>query len=193
MPRRRWLLAPRWCLESHHFSCSSHACFGSLRTYPTFSCGTAVALAAQKPLAKVQRSRNESRFNGSEIHDHCVFGIAGFWGPPSHKLIPIGIGGVTDPENDRVAIKVLNVSQDEPVRSTGHGDTSPDAVILEESFLLRAERSGGGNGRVYRILFSAADAQGGTCTGSVEATVPHSMKPGISAVDDGALYDSTAH
>jgi hypothetical protein len=43
--------------------------------------------------------------------------------------------------------------------------------------MLRAERSGKGNGRVYQVDFTADDGQGGSCTGSVNVGVPHSMKP----------------
>lgn len=55
--------------------------------------------------------------------------------------------------------------------------------------LLRAERSGNGNGRVYRISFTARDSDGGACTGSVTVGVPHNHKGTV--VDDGHLYDST--
>src|SRR5688500_17428826 len=49
--------------------------------------------------------------------------------PPNHKLIPVRILGLTDPENDRVAINILSVTQDEPVNELGDGDASPDAVL----------------------------------------------------------------
>jgi hypothetical protein len=54
---------------------------------------------------------------------------------------------------------------------------------------IRAERSGTGNGRAYRIAFSASDGRGGTCVGSVTVAVPHSQN-GDPAVDDGPIYDS---
>jgi len=113
--------------------------------------------------------------------------------PPNHKLLLVTIGGATDPNNDHVQIIITGVMQDELVNGLGDGDTSPDAVIQGSSVLLRSERSGNGNGRVYRVNFTASDAQvtGGSCTGSVEVAVPHSMKPGFDAVDDGQLYDST--
>jgi hypothetical protein len=56
---------------------------------------------------------------------------------------------------------------------------------------LRAERSGTGTGRVYRVNFTADDGDGGTCSGSVNVTVPHSKGQGVTAVDDGQLYDAT--
>ena len=54
---------------------------------------------------------------------------------------------------------------------------------------LRAERQGPGNGRVYRIAFTASDAKGGTCQGSVTVGVPHDPKD--TPIDDGHTYDST--
>jgi alpha-tubulin suppressor-like RCC1 family protein len=71
----------------------------------------------------------------------------------------------------------------------GDGDTSPDAVLRGAGVLLRAERSGGGDGRVYHVNFRAEDGQGGLCRGEVTVEVPHNRKSG--AVDGGALYDST--
>ncbi|OGQ78446.1 MAG: hypothetical protein A3F90_04875 [Deltaproteobacteria bacterium RIFCSPLOWO2_12_FULL_60_19] len=111
--------------------------------------------------------------------------------PPNHKLVSVGIVGVSDPNNDGVTITITGVTQDERVNGLGDGDTSPDAVIQGSTVLLRAERSGNSNGRVYRVGFTADDGQGGSCAGSVEVSVPKSMKPGSSAVDDGQLYNST--
>lgn len=111
--------------------------------------------------------------------------------PPNHRLIPVAIVGVSDPNGDPVGITVTGVTQDEPVNGLQDGDTSPDAVISNGSALIRAERQDTGNGRVYQITFTAADGQLGSCSGAVTASVPLSMKGGQSAVDDGQLYDST--
>ncbi|MEW6758349.1 MAG: hypothetical protein AB1347_09020, partial [Acidobacteriota bacterium] len=54
---------------------------------------------------------------------------------------------------------------------------------------LRAERSGPGNGRVYRIAFTASDGQGDSCSGTVAVGVPHDAKD--IPVDDGQTFDST--
>jgi hypothetical protein len=110
--------------------------------------------------------------------------------PPDHKLVPVQIVGVSDPDNDQVRITVTRVTQDEPVAGLGAGDTSPDAVIGAQSVLLRAERSGTGNGRAYVVWFRADDGQA-TCEGSVPVTVPHSTRPGGGPVDDGQFFDST--
>jgi len=110
--------------------------------------------------------------------------------PPDHKMVPVKIVGVTDPNKDSVNITVLDVTQDEPVTGLGDGDTSPDAIIQAGgTVLLRAERAGNGNGRVYRITFQADDGQGGKCTGTVTVCVPHDRKA-PACVDDGQLYQS---
>ena len=54
---------------------------------------------------------------------------------------------------------------------------------------MRAERAGGGNGRVYHIGYTATDGHGETCSGEVLVGVPHDKKD--TPVDDGALYSST--
>ncbi len=109
---------------------------------------------------------------------------------PDHKLVSVTLGGVSDPDNDQLTLAVTGVRQDEPVQGQGDGDTSPDAVLHEGQVLLRAERAGGGNGRVYRVSFTADDGHGGTCAGTVTVCVPRERNPGA-CVDDGPEYDST--
>jgi PKD domain len=112
--------------------------------------------------------------------------------PPDHKLVPVKILGVTDPNNEQVTITVAGVTSDEPVKGLGDGDTSPDAVGQGASVLLRAERAGRGNGRVYRVYFTATDDNvlGGSCSGMVTVTVPQSMKGGAAVGDEGGVYDA---
>ena len=49
---------------------------------------------------------------------------------------------------------------------------------------------GGGNGRVYRVSYTATNPAGAACSGYLEVTVPHS-RDGRPAVDDGQNYDSS--
>ena len=98
---------------------------------------------------------------------------------------------MTDPNNDQVSITITAVTQDEPVNGLGDGDTSPDAVLQGDKVLLRVERAGNGNGRVYKVNFTANDGQGGVCAGFVKVGVPKSMQPGNTPIDDGQLYTST--
>jgi hypothetical protein len=72
----------------------------------------------------------------------------------------------------------LTVTSDEPVvappRDQGlAGLTSPDWEIVDAHHVrLRAERSIKGDGRVYTIRITAADAAGGTATAQLTVTVP---------------------
>jgi hypothetical protein len=115
---------------------------------------------------------------------------AALW-PPNHKMVPVTIGGVTDPDGDPVTITVDGVTQDEPTNGLGDGDTAPDAEIGGGDVSVRAERSGKGDGRVYVISFTADDGLGGACQGTVTVTVPHDQRPGGAAVDSGQAFDST--
>jgi hypothetical protein len=113
--------------------------------------------------------------------------VASLW-PPNHTMVPVAIMGVTDPNNQAVTITFTAVTQDEPVNGLGDGDTSPDAAISGNQILLRAERAGTGNGRVYVVHFTAMDGQGGSCNGTVKVAVPHSKKD--QAVEGPQLYNS---
>jgi hypothetical protein len=117
--------------------------------------------------------------------------LAEIW-PPDHKMVALTILGVTDPDGDPVSIIIKKITQDEPVNGLGDGDTAPDGSGVGTSTpMVRAERSGKGNGRVYIISFTADDGKSGTCTGSVSVCVPHDMSPKHQCVDDGQKYDST--
>jgi len=111
--------------------------------------------------------------------------------PPNGRMVPIEVAGVTDPEGDPVTLSVTGITQDEPVDTNGGPRTPrscPDAQIVDGKALVRAQRSGGGNGRVYEIRFVAMDGQGGQCDGSVKVCVP--ATPGGACVDDGQQYNS---
>lgn len=113
--------------------------------------------------------------------------------PPNHKFHLITLSGATDPEGDEVTLTVTGVTQDEPVNGVGDGNTAPDAKAGPSSntVFVRAERSGTGDGRVYRIAFTGTDPDGGTCTGTVLVTVPHDQGQGSTAVDSAPpSYDS---
>lgn len=119
--------------------------------------------------------------------------VATLW-PPNHQFVPINVMGVTDPDGDPVSVTVTSIFQDEPVDTFGDGRFTPDGMgVGTATASVRAERAGTvyvpGNGRVYHIGFSAADGQGGTCSGTVLVSVPHNeYRP---AIDGGGLYDST--
>lgn len=126
---------------------------------------------------------------GSETVIDCSGAFAGrsiLW-PPNHGMVPVFISGVTTTGDDPVTITVTGITQDEPLNGTGDGDTCPDGMIEEGLAYVRAERAGGGNGRVYVVSFTASDGDA-SCDGSVRVFVPHDRK--VAAVDDGQTTNS---
>jgi hypothetical protein len=101
----------------------------------------------------------------------------------------IKIVGVTNPHGN-VAITITSIYQDEPTDGLGDGDTPVDGIIQGSTALVRRERSGNKNGRLYHIAFHAQDSEG-SCTGTVTVCVPHDQRPGATCIDGGSLYDST--
>jgi len=111
-------------------------------------------------------------------------------GSPSHKIVEITLGGVTDPDGDPTTLTVDGITQDEPTNGLGDGDQSPDGFgVGTDTPHVRVERAGIGDGRVYEISFTADDGNGGSCSGSVSFAVPHDK--GKDAVDSGQNFDST--
>jgi hypothetical protein len=120
--------------------------------------------------------------------------ISSLW-PPNHRMEPVSILGVTDPDSDPVTVTITSIYQDEPVDDIADGHTGPDGDGVGTSTAqVRAERSGSprnpGNGRVYHISFTATDGDL-SCSGTVTVGVPHDQGGQAIPVDDGPLYDST--
>lgn len=121
---------------------------------------------------------------------------AAIW-PPNHKMVPVDIIGLSDPDGDPLTVTITSIRQDEPVNTVGDGNTDVDGTGVGTSdAMVRAERSGSpkvpGNGRVYHIGFTVDDGAGASCSGSVLVGVPHDQGKRSTPVDDGPLYDSTA-
>ena len=95
--------------------------------------------------------------------------------PPNHRLVDVTVDyNVTDncplPPNSCT----LSVTSNEPINGKGDGDTSPDWIVVDDHHvLLRAERAGNGNGRVYTITITCTDSGGNSSNEQVEVTVPH--------------------
>ncbi|MDD1664788.1 MAG: Ig-like domain-containing protein [Methanomicrobiales archaeon] len=116
--------------------------------------------------------------------------------PPNHKYADVTVDGVTDPDGDPVKITITKITSDEPTESiagAGGKNHVPDAfgIGTNTATLLRAERSGTGNGRVYVISFEADDGKGGVAEGTVSVCVPHDQSQACSCKDDGQDYDAT--
>jgi len=95
--------------------------------------------------------------------------------PPNHKMKNVNVKVVAEDACGDVTWEITSVSSNEDEDGNGDGNTGPDWVIVDEDTVqLRAERSGGGSGRIYTITVEATDESGNTATDTVEVTVPHS-------------------
>jgi hypothetical protein len=111
--------------------------------------------------------------------------------PANRRFREVSLEGASDPDGDTVSITIEGVTQDEPVRARGD-QTRPDAHGSGDSVVrLRAERNPHGDGRVYRIAFTASDGRGGNCEGEVAIGVPrHKGKPAVDSAPPS--FDSFA-
>jgi len=97
--------------------------------------------------------------------------------PPNHRMVDIH-ANVHVEECGPYTVSLVSVTSSEPDNGTGDGDTSGDVqgVALgtaDYDFQVRAERAGGGPGRVYTVLYKVVDAQGLESTATAIIKVPH--------------------
>jgi CSLREA domain-containing protein len=118
-----------------------------------------------------------------------VNGGPNLW-PPDHRLDLITLTGATDPDGDPLTTTVRGVTQDEPLDGVGDGHTAPDAIRgpASDQVYLRSERSGLGDGRVYRVSFDVTDGRGGSCTGTTIVGVPHDQGAHSTPIDSGGVF-----
>jgi hypothetical protein len=100
--------------------------------------------------------------------------------PPNHKLVAVTASmNLEDTLSGPGAISLASAMSSEPDEGLGDGDMPGDIQALAAtSVLLRAERSGTGAGRAYRLTYAASDKAGNTASCTAVARVPHeSGKP----------------
>lgn len=102
--------------------------------------------------------------------------------PPNHRLelirASIQVADVCDPNP---TVRLLSVVSNEPDNGRGDGNTDNDIQGAQigtddREFLLRSERSGNGDGRIYTITYEARDASGNATVRSATVVVPKSMR-----------------
>jgi hypothetical protein len=99
--------------------------------------------------------------------------------PPNHKLAPIvasvAASDICDPSP---SIQLISITSNEADDGLGDGDTTGDIQEADigtndTSFLLRAERSGTGTGRIYTVTYRATDASSNTTVKTATVFVRH--------------------
>lgn len=124
---------------------------------------------------------------------HVHLDTTSLW-PPNHKFVTITASGATDPDpGDSATLVIDGISQDEPLDAGGDGSTTPDATLTSprsNHAQVRAERSGSGDGRVYRVHTTATDTHGATCTATLKVGVPHDQGHGPAVDSAPPSYNS---
>ncbi len=111
--------------------------------------------------------------------------------PPNHKMSDItATVTVSDVCCANPTFVLTSITSDEPDDGKGDGKTSPDIMdaaygTADTAFKLRSERMGGGDGRVYTIIYTATDCAGNSTPDTVYVRVPHDQ--------DGAAFACTGY
>ncbi len=94
--------------------------------------------------------------------------------PPSHRYRLVTVTPTfSDDADSATTLTLISVTSDEPDNGEQDGNTVNDIVIVDDfHFLLRAERSGIGDGRTYTITYQASDACGNSTTATTTVFVP---------------------
>ncbi|MBD0384059.1 LamG-like jellyroll fold domain-containing protein [Paenibacillus sedimenti] len=100
--------------------------------------------------------------------------------PPNHKLVTVAaqVYG-SDSGSGIESIVLTSITSNEPDQGKEIDDDQPNDIqnaeygTLDQSFSLRAERSGQGTGRVYTVTYTATDKAGNKTVKTVTVTVPH--------------------
>jgi hypothetical protein len=99
--------------------------------------------------------------------------------PPNHKFWTITAAiTVSDNCDADPDVTLISITSNEPDNSNGDGNTTNDVRDADigtddREFRLRAERRGGGDGRIYTVTYAAEDDCGNVTETSAEVRVPH--------------------
>ncbi len=116
-------------------------------------------------------------------------------GPPNHQYQTLSITDLVASASDgcdasvninHVVISKVTSDELEDAAGSGDGNTLNDIVIAPDckSLQLRAERDGGGDGRVYTITLQVRDSSGNVATAVRQVFVPRNGQ----AIDSGPRY-----
>jgi CSLREA domain-containing protein len=104
-------------------------------------------------------------------------GVGSLW-PPNHQLENVGLTMSASDNGGGAVTTTVTVFSDEDDLAPDSGNFSPDAKNIAPATLrLRAERSGGGDGRVYLIALTATDSSSNSSATCFTVVVPSSNSP----------------
>ncbi|UCG52027.1 MAG: T9SS type A sorting domain-containing protein [Candidatus Latescibacterota bacterium] len=124
--------------------------------------------------------------------------------PPNHEMADIFAVVTVNIECcwGAPSVVLTSITSNEPDNGQGDGNTIMDIQAAsfgfnDNQFKLRSERSGGGDGRVYTIVYTATDCAGNEASDTAYVRVPHSQSEGrafasVGFTPDGADLDRRA-
>jgi hypothetical protein len=98
--------------------------------------------------------------------------------PPNHKMQNVqAIFDIQDCDPSPM-VQLVSVTSNEPENGLGDGDTAPDISGAslgtdDRQVQVRAERAGGGSGRIYTFVYRVTDHSGNATDATATVTVPH--------------------
>ncbi|MDM5291737.1 glycine rich domain-containing protein [Peribacillus simplex] len=96
--------------------------------------------------------------------------------PPNHKMVPITATINASDDTSGINLVVLtSITSNETLQSDDIQNANYNKPISgsTDSFELRADRLGRGNGRIYTVTYTAKDNTGNVTTHTATVTVPH--------------------
>jgi hypothetical protein len=94
--------------------------------------------------------------------------------PPNHKMVPVTVTASATDTCGAATCTIASITSNESVNGHGDGNTSVDWQITGPNTAdVRAERSGGGSGRVYTLTVRCTDPSGNASTGTATVAVTH--------------------
>ena len=94
--------------------------------------------------------------------------------PPNHKMVPVAVQAEATDSCGTAMWRIVGVTSNESGDNQGSGHASPDWLITDaHTVILRAERSGKGQSRIYSIMIQATDASGNLSAVRTTVLVPH--------------------
>jgi hypothetical protein len=105
--------------------------------------------------------------------------------PANHKMVDVTLDYRVSDNCVSSAGVTINIISNEPIDSTGDGDTNPDWEIIDNHHIrLRAERAANGTGRFYTITVTVSDG----CNSPVSATTQVMVVHNITAPHSGNSF-----
>ncbi|MBT2618459.1 glycine rich domain-containing protein [Bacillus sp. ISL-78] len=96
--------------------------------------------------------------------------------PPNHKMVPITATiNASDGTSEINSVVLTSITSNETLQSDDIQNSNYNKPISgsTDSFELRADRLGRGNGRIYTVTYTAMDNTGNVTTKTATVTVPH--------------------